>query len=292
MNLHSSHLKNIHHLDCCGQVSLVGRNQECKRRLGADYRFFVNPVKITQPVFSEPGRIGQGRLGRRIVIVHDISQCPFSAFPGQGHFNRRFLHRAVQLIEFNGDGSGQPYAGDFGQDPETGGSCDATPTNAVWFNYTPTVSGWYEVLAQNHTTAWAYSRLAMFEGVGCDPLGTELFCETANSKTVLTAVDLTADTSYLILFHTDDDSYPMVDPEVSFTPADPGEICPLAADVTEGQAWPPEFVDEIERRCATLDLQALADDTRQHDQAAARVRRYIMRIDGARAGLINLLFGE
>jgi hypothetical protein len=67
---------------------------------------------------------------------------------------------------------------------------------------------------------------------------------------------------------------------------------PLAAEVTEGQAWPPEFVDEIERRCATLDLQALADDTRQHDQAAAPVRRYIMRINGARKGLVSLLFGQ
>lgn len=67
---------------------------------------------------------------------------------------------------------------------------------------------------------------------------------------------------------------------------------PLAADVTEGQAWPPEFVDEIERRCAALDLQVLADDTRQHDQAAAPVRRYIMRINGARKGLVSLLFGH
>ncbi|MBU0618460.1 MAG: HEAT repeat domain-containing protein [Planctomycetes bacterium] len=67
---------------------------------------------------------------------------------------------------------------------------------------------------------------------------------------------------------------------------------PADATVSEAQVWPLEFVDEIERRCATLDLQALADDTRQHDQAAAGVRRYIMRIYGAREGLISLLFGE
>ncbi len=67
---------------------------------------------------------------------------------------------------------------------------------------------------------------------------------------------------------------------------------PADATVSGAQAWPPEFVDEIDRRCATLDLQALADDTHQHDQAAAGVRRYIMRIYGARKGLISLLFGE
>ena len=67
---------------------------------------------------------------------------------------------------------------------------------------------------------------------------------------------------------------------------------PADARLSEGQPWPHELVDEIEHRCATLDLQAIADDTHQHDQAAARVRRYIMRIDGARKGLISLLFGE
>ncbi len=117
MNLHSSHPQDIHHLDRRGQVSLVRWNQERIRRFAAGHRFFVNPVKITQPVFPEPGRIGQDRLDRRIVIVHDVSQCPFPAFPGQGHFYRRFLHRTGQLIEFQGDRSGQPYAGDFGQNP-------------------------------------------------------------------------------------------------------------------------------------------------------------------------------
>ncbi len=67
---------------------------------------------------------------------------------------------------------------------------------------------------------------------------------------------------------------------------------PANAADNAGQIWPAEFVDEIERRCATLDLQAVADDTHQHDQAAAGVRRYIMRIYGAREGLISLLFGE
>ena len=65
---------------------------------------------------------------------------------------------------------------------------------------------------------------------------------------------------------------------------------PAEATVKEGQAWPAEFVDEIERCCATLDLQAIAEDTHQHDAAAAPVRRYIMRINGAREGLISLLF--
>lgn len=67
---------------------------------------------------------------------------------------------------------------------------------------------------------------------------------------------------------------------------------PAEATVSGAQPWPTEFVDEIERRCATLDLQPLADDTHQHDHAASRVRRRIMRIYGARKWLISLLFGE
>jgi hypothetical protein len=67
---------------------------------------------------------------------------------------------------------------------------------------------------------------------------------------------------------------------------------PVDATVSEGQPWPPEFVDKIERRCSALDLQAIAADTHQHDQAAARVQRYIMRINGAREGLVSLLFGQ
>lgn len=67
---------------------------------------------------------------------------------------------------------------------------------------------------------------------------------------------------------------------------------PAESDVTSARIWPPEFIDEIEKRCAGLDLQAIADDTRRHDAAAARVRRHVMRITRAREGLVSLLFGE
>jgi hypothetical protein len=150
----------------------------------------------------------------------------------------------VEAVDVSSETFPFELAGDFGQDPEFGSSCDITPTNAVWFTYTPTVSGWYEVLAENNTSSWAYSRLAVFEGTGCDPFGEEVICEAASSKTALTAAELTADAGYLILFHTDNDAYPMQDPEISITPVDPGEICVEAADVT-GETFPFQLIGDF-----------------------------------------------
>ena len=129
-----------------------------------------------------------------------------------------------------------PYqvTGTYSQDPATGGSCDTTPTNAVWFTYTPSATGYYTITTTNHTGTGAYSRLAVFQGASCSPLGTQLACVTASSLTATASVALTQGTPYLILFHTDGDAYTMVNPSISITRATTGggEFCATAADVT------------------------------------------------------------
>jgi hypothetical protein len=129
-----------------------------------------------------------------------------------------------------------PYqlAGTFSQDPASGGSCDSSPTNAVWFSYTPAATGYYTVAATNHTGTTAYAVLAVFAGAACSPLGTQLACVTASGKTASTTVALTAGTTYLVLFHTDGNSYTMVDPSISITAqtGGAGEFCATPADVS------------------------------------------------------------
>jgi hypothetical protein len=127
--------------------------------------------------------------------------------------------------------------GTFEGDPATGGSC-ATPTNAVWYTYTPSVSGVHGLYAENtDTTAW--SRLAIFETAACNPYGTEVLCDTQGDEFITTGAYLDAGTTYLILFHTDGDSYPMTDPSITITPpsTDPGSTCDTAIDLT-GETMP------------------------------------------------------
>jgi hypothetical protein len=124
--------------------------------------------------------------------------------------------------------------GTFDDDPAVGGSCDTTPTNAVWFTYTPLVDGAYRITTTNATTTSAYSRLAVFEGTSCAPYGAQLACGVASGKTITQSVFLTAGTPYLILFHTDGTSYTMVNPSISiatFVPG-PGDFCSTAIDLS------------------------------------------------------------
>jgi hypothetical protein len=65
---------------------------------------------------------------------------------------------------------------------------------------------------------------------------------------------------------------------------------PIDANVREGQRWPAELVSEVERRCAALDLQAIADDSRRHHAPAERVRRNVTRLTRVRDRLARLLF--
>jgi len=129
-----------------------------------------------------------------------------------------------------------PYTqtGTFGQDEYPGGSCDTTPTQEVWFSYSPPTTGWYQVTAENQTDTYAFARLALFESLGCQPHGQELDCETANGKVVTSSsVHMVAGTDYLILFHTDGDSWTMVDPMITIaavTPPPSGLDCSYPSD--------------------------------------------------------------
>jgi hypothetical protein len=107
--------------------------------------------------------------------------------------------------------------GTFDDNPATGPSCDTAATNAVWFTYTPSASEEYEIITTNNSSTNAYSRLAVFEGTGCDPYGTELDCQTSASKTVSSTASFNAGTTYLIMFFADGESYTMVDPEINIT---------------------------------------------------------------------------
>jgi hypothetical protein len=138
-----------------------------------------------------------------------------------------------------------PYMllGTFDDDPATGPSCDATVTNTVWFTYTPSASDEYEIITTNNSSTNAYSRLAVFEGTGCDPYGTELDCQTSSSKTVTSTTLFNAGTSYLIMFFTDGESYTMVDPEIEIVSqsSPPGTTCTEAADVS-AETFPYQLV--------------------------------------------------
>ena len=65
---------------------------------------------------------------------------------------------------------------------------------------------------------------------------------------------------------------------------------PLTADVRDGQLWPPELVTEIERCCASLDLQDVADRGRLHREAARLLERDALRMTSARNWIARLLF--
>jgi HEAT repeat protein len=67
---------------------------------------------------------------------------------------------------------------------------------------------------------------------------------------------------------------------------------PLEIQPVSGQEWPREWVDEIERRCATIEIEVAARETHAQLAASAGVRRNIMRINGAREELIAFLFGK
>jgi hypothetical protein len=108
--------------------------------------------------------------------------------------------------------------GTFNHDPVVAPTCDDTPTNAVWFSYTPTTDGTYGITATNHTATAAWSRLAVFESASCDPLGTQVSCIANMALTATASVTLTAGTTYVILSYTDGDTFTMVDPEIAITP--------------------------------------------------------------------------
>jgi len=67
---------------------------------------------------------------------------------------------------------------------------------------------------------------------------------------------------------------------------------PADCGLRAGQLWPPAFVDEIERRCAALNLQAIADDSLRLIKSIEATQREVRRITGARDELAEVLVGE
>lgn len=127
--------------------------------------------------------------------------------------------------------------GQFDVDPPQGSSCDSSPNNAVWMQFTPTTTQTYVIDAVNNTTTAAWSRLAVFETNSCSPLGTEVFCDTETSESISGGMVLDAGTTYTIAFHTDGDSYTMVDPTVNIVAPGPDPACAAAEDVS-GMSFP------------------------------------------------------
>ena len=66
---------------------------------------------------------------------------------------------------------------------------------------------------------------------------------------------------------------------------------PLEYQPAKELPWPTEWIDEIERRCASENVEQLVADTHQRMREAEQVRRDIARINGARRELIQLLIG-
>jgi hypothetical protein len=122
--------------------------------------------------------------------------------------------------------------GELGGDPSPGGSCDATPTNAAWYLYTPPQDGLYQLDLVNSTSSTAQSVLAVFETSSCSPLGTEISCTTAAGTSIAAQLSLTGGVSYLILFHTDGDSSTMLNPAITIAEVGPGDACQTAYDVS------------------------------------------------------------
>ncbi len=161
----------------------------------------------------------------------DITQLPP---PGPGEI----CSSAVDISSVS-----YPYQlnGTFDDDPSYAGSCDTSPNNAIWYEYTPAATGLVQFDAVNSTSTFAYSRLAVFDGASCSPLGAELDCVTDSSKSVTSSpVYLTVGVPYTIVFFTDGDSYTMVNPQITVTTLPqppPGAICNTAANLT-GQSFP------------------------------------------------------
>jgi hypothetical protein len=130
-----------------------------------------------------------------------------------------------------------PYqlTGTFGVDG-LGGTCDTTANNMVWFSYTPSSSDWYSVSATNATGTSAGSRLVVWEGSSCAPLGAELSCVSATGKTATASpVYLVQGETYLIGFFTNGETYTMIDPTITIAttaPPLPGEMCVSSVDLS------------------------------------------------------------
>lgn len=65
---------------------------------------------------------------------------------------------------------------------------------------------------------------------------------------------------------------------------------PIAATVQEGQAWPPELVAEVGRRCADLDLRAIAQGSRAYWEQTERLQKNVRKITKTRDRIAAVLY--
>ncbi len=127
----------------------------------------------------------------------------------------------------------------FNEDDGPQPSCTWGLSNAVFYTFTPDVSGTYWILAENGEPGATLARLAVYEGAGCAPPGAELACADPDTPWVTTDVALSAGTTYLIVFSSSAPWTPMRDPQIDLGRLgdEPGETCADPADVT-GASFP------------------------------------------------------
>ena len=102
--------------------------------------------------------------------------------------------------------------GTFDDDPVGLVSCADNTANAVWLQFTAPADDSYWIHAENFSETEAWSRLVVLDGLMCNPYGFELFCNSANAKSITGTVDLAEGQTVLIVFMTDGDQWTMVDP--------------------------------------------------------------------------------
>jgi nucleotide-binding universal stress UspA family protein len=64
---------------------------------------------------------------------------------------------------------------------------------------------------------------------------------------------------------------------------------PIRYHVREGDPWPAELIAEVARRCAEVDLQAIADDSRPHMARSAALHRNVGRLQRSREHIASYL---
>jgi hypothetical protein len=156
---------------------------------------------------------------------------PFDAEPGQHCLTAADI--TGQTMPFDVDEEGEPQdcpeganclslIGTFDDDPSSaGGSCDSSPNNVVWFQYTAEADGPFEFSVINQSETNSYSRIVIYEGTSCGTMGTEINCTTSTNKKPAATAELEAGKTYLVLYYTDDfgsDSYTTVDPQIKVEP--------------------------------------------------------------------------
>jgi hypothetical protein len=157
---------------------------------------------------------------------------------------------AAAGLDENGHAS---LTGDFAVDVGYSGSCVSAPwsgpegPNSVWFSFDATASGQHVASAVmlGATGTWSdpWNRLVIYDG--CGPEAAEVACGTATGPDVDLTFDAEAGKTYKVLYHTDGDSYAMVDPSITVGPSACQAYCDLAAANCTGE----NTIDFVDLTC-------------------------------------------